>query len=179
MSGQWASVWQPSTLTYTPPENPSRNLQTLFAYVEARNSWHESPDSFLALFDDNLEHRILPQSLEKPVLNKKQYRELISGLLRFIKAYKMTLHDVIETEDTIVAHASSVTQGVYGTCSTSEYMITLRFAPPSEGELPKISYVKEFVDSLSSVEFFKEERRRAQLAKSQGSPSLNGSNGSD
>ncbi|KAK7472363.1 hypothetical protein VKT23_000480 [Stygiomarasmius scandens] len=164
----WAGVWQPSTLTYSPPNNPSRNLQALFAYVAARNAWHVSgPADFLALFDESLEHRILPQSLAKPVLNKRQYAELISGLLRFIKSYKMTLHDVIETENTIVTHASSLTEGVHGTQSTSEYMITLRFLPPEDdSKLPKICYVKEFVDSLSSTEFFKEERKRA-AAKSQ------------
>jgi len=93
MSGApWAGVWQPSTLTYNPPNNPSRNLQALFAYVAARNAWHISgPADFLALFDESLEHRILPQSLAKPVLNKRQYAELISGLLRFIKSYKVRL----------------------------------------------------------------------------------------
>ncbi|KAF9012706.1 hypothetical protein BDQ17DRAFT_1344483 [Cyathus striatus] len=33
------------------------------------------------VFDEDLEHRIIPQSLGRPVLNKRQYGEYFRGLM--------------------------------------------------------------------------------------------------
>jgi hypothetical protein len=79
----------PSSQLYTPPTNPSPNLQALLAYVEARNEWSTDHTKVMGFFDDSLEHRILPKSLGRPVLTKKQYSDYVAGLLRFIASYKV------------------------------------------------------------------------------------------
>jgi hypothetical protein len=40
-------------------------------------------------------------------------------------------------------------------------MCIFHFAPPQEEQLPKIRSVKEFVDGISVVDFFKNERMKA------------------
>ncbi|KAJ3896146.1 hypothetical protein GG344DRAFT_61546 [Lentinula edodes] len=167
MSGSWT----PSSLTYLPPKKQSPNVQTALAFIEARNAWFSRAacssgvGQMMSLFDESLEHRILPQSLCRPVLNKNQYREYVQGLLRFIRDYEISLHELIESNDnSIIIHASSVGASLSGATFKNEYMIILHFAPsPELGELPKITSVKEFVDSKTTAEFFQEERRRAKL----------------
>lgn len=88
-------VWTPSSLTYVPPKEQSPNVQTALAFIEARNAWFSRSacssgvGQMMSLFDESLEHRILPQSLGRPVLNKNQYMEYVQGLLRFIRDYKV------------------------------------------------------------------------------------------
>ena len=53
------------------PPDPSPNLVSLLKYVEAIKEWNL--DKILSLFDDDLEYHILPQSLGRPVMNKKLY----------------------------------------------------------------------------------------------------------
>ncbi|KAJ3762443.1 hypothetical protein F5880DRAFT_1505950 [Lentinula raphanica] len=170
-----SSLWTPSSLTYVPPENPSPKVQTTLAFVEARNVWFSrvasasGVEQMMSLFDDNLEHRILPQSLGRPVLNKNQYREYVQGLLHYIRDYKLSIHEVIESnDDSITMHASSAGMSVSGARFTDEYIFILHFtSSDTTEELPKITSVKEFVDSKVTAEFFQEERRRAKL-KEQG-----------
>jgi len=123
----------------------------------------------MSFMDDSLEHRILPKSLGRPVLNKKLYGEYLGGLLPVFKTYKMTLHEVIEAGDTIVVHASASGLSMADTTFTNEYNITMHFVPPENGEgLPKITFVKEFVDSENIVKFFAEEREKSAAAKRNG-----------
>lgn len=68
-------------------ETPSRNLRTFLAYVDALHSWDLV--AVLECFDDSLEHRILPQSLGRPVLNKRQYGEYFKGLMPLFKSYQV------------------------------------------------------------------------------------------
>ncbi|KAL0574813.1 hypothetical protein V5O48_007150 [Marasmius crinis-equi] len=157
--------WTPSSLVYHPPEHPSPRLQTVLEFIEASNEWSSARhiQRVMDLFDENLEHRILPKSLARPVLNKKQYGEYLVGLMGWIKSLKMTLHEVVEGEDTIVIHTSTAGEGLNGTSFAGEEMITFHFTPPKRSEeLPKISFVKEFVDSQSTYQFFLEERRKTE-----------------
>jgi len=159
-------------LIYVPPNDPSPNLQAALAYIDARNNWFSSADCvsaverMMSMFDEDLEHRILPRSLERPVLNKSQYKVYVNELLRFIREYTISLHEVTETIDnSIIIHASSVGTGLSGAKFSNEYMIFLHMKPSDNPEeLPKISKVKEFVDSKHTVEFFREERRRVGAA---------------
>ncbi|KAK1231655.1 hypothetical protein PQX77_005221 [Marasmius sp. AFHP31] len=160
--------WTPSSLTFTQPKYPSPRLQTVLEFIDASNEWSStrSVDRVMNLFDDSLEHRILPKSLARPVLNKKQYREYLAGLLRWIKSLKMTLHEVIEGEDTVVIHTSTLGEGLNGTSFAGEEIITFHFTQPlNSRDIPKISSVKEFVDSQSTYQFFLEERRKSQHSR--------------
>lgn len=100
----YASATFPSPLSFTPPENPSPNLQAVIAYVAARNATQsavaQSSAKSLALiedcFADNLEHRIIPKSLGRPVLNKKQYIEYLAGLPGIFKTFHVSSHLLTE-----------------------------------------------------------------------------------
>lgn len=70
----------------------------------------------------------------------------------------MTLHQVIETGDTIVYHATAVGESVSGARYDNEYMTTMQFVMGEHG--PQISYVKEYVDSRKTTEFFQEHSAR-------------------
>ncbi|KDR75483.1 hypothetical protein GALMADRAFT_247920 [Galerina marginata CBS 339.88] len=148
---------------FTVPQFPSRYLRAFLAYIDAFNAW--DLDLIVDCFDEALEHRILPQSLGRPVLNKRQYREYLKGVLPLFKKFKVTIHEVIEADEKMTVHASSVGESASGAPYTNEYMIVVHFvpAPPPAGAsaLPKMRFVKEFVDSASSVKFFTEERAKA------------------
>lgn len=76
---------QSPTYSFVPPSSPSPNLQTLLAYCDALNEWNF--EKVMAVFDDTLEHRILPKSLGRPVLNKKQYSEYFGGVMPLFKKF--------------------------------------------------------------------------------------------
>jgi len=75
------------------PETPSRNLRTFLAYADSLREW--DLEAILDCFDDALEHRILPQSLGRPVLNKRQYGEYIKGVMALFERVQVCLHPVI------------------------------------------------------------------------------------
>jgi len=103
----------------------------------------------------------------------------------------MILHEVVETGDVITAHvrprllkmallfgtltsdlrqASSAGETATGTPFANEYMLIIHFVPAKNGsgELPKMSIIKEFVDSGYTLKFFPEER--AKVAAAGGAP---------
>ncbi|KAE9405339.1 hypothetical protein BT96DRAFT_852953, partial [Gymnopus androsaceus JB14] len=160
------------SLTYVPPSSSDRspNLQTALAFIEACNNWYSNPDGTVAveqtldLFDESLQHLVLPKSLQRPALNKNDYTVYFTGMLHLLKGFKATVHEVIESTagNSVVIHASSVGLGVSGAPYANEYMLVFHMIPSNDpGVLPKILSVKEFVDSKLSVDFFQEERRRA------------------
>lgn len=65
----------------------------------------------------------------------------------------------------IYDQCSSTGESATGTPYVNEYMLIIHFVPPKEGGdgLPKMSLVKEFVDSATAVKFFTDER--AKVAK--------------
>jgi len=81
--------------------------------------------------------------------------------------FQVTIHEVIEADEKMTVHASSVGESASGAPYINEYMIIVHFvpAPPPAGPsaLPKMRYVKEFVDSASSIKFFTEERAKAKV----------------
>ncbi|KAF5385845.1 hypothetical protein D9615_002328 [Tricholomella constricta] len=146
------------------PKSPSPQVQTLLAYCDALNEW--DLDQVAAVFDDSLEHHILPKSLGRPVLNKKQYLTYFAGVMPLFKSFHLTLHEVIEAGNVITVHGSSAGDSATGAPYKNEYMLIIHFAAPKEGGdgLPKISRVKEFVDSSAVTKFFTEERAKAAKA---------------
>ncbi|KAF8070379.1 hypothetical protein FPV67DRAFT_1668238 [Lyophyllum atratum] len=125
---------QSPNFSYVPPESPSPNIRTLLAYREAFNEWNL--DKMAAVFDDSLEHHILPKRPEQKAI--------------FI--------------------GSSIGESATGSPYTNEYMLIIHFTPPAEGSdgLPKMSLVKEFVDSGTVLKFFTEERAKADKAAAAG-----------
>ena len=68
---------------FTIPNAPSPNMRALLAYIDALQAW--SFKDVMACFDEALEHRILPQSLGRPVLNKRQYGEYFAAIMPLMK----------------------------------------------------------------------------------------------
>jgi len=127
-------------------------------FIDALNRWDY--DKLMSVFDDSLEHRILPKSLGRPVLTKKLYGDYFKGMMPVFKKFHITLHEVIEANDKITAHASSVGESAHGVPYSNEYTFITHFTPAS-----RMYVVKEFVDSASSRSFFADERARAMEKK--------------
>ncbi|KAH9485738.1 hypothetical protein JR316_0002653 [Psilocybe cubensis] len=148
---------------FVAPSSPSPNLRAFLAYVKAAEAW--DVDRTMEFFDDALEHRILPQSLGRPVLNKRQYGEYLRALRPFFKTYQVTIHEVIEADNKMTAHASSNGVSVSGVPYANEHVLVIHYAPVSESAgpdaLPKMRLVKEYVDSSFSLTFFAQERAKA------------------
>lgn len=58
-------------------------MRALLAYLDALQAWDF--EGVMACFDEALEHRILPQSLGRPVLNKRQYGEYFGAIIPLMK----------------------------------------------------------------------------------------------
>lgn len=78
----------PSTERFAVPADPSPNLRTLLAYVAGLEAWDLA--RIIAPFGDSLEHHILPKSLGRPVLNKRQYTEYMAGVIPLFKSFKVS-----------------------------------------------------------------------------------------
>ncbi|CAA7260398.1 unnamed protein product [Cyclocybe aegerita] len=150
---------------FSVPEEPSSNLRAFLAYVDALHKWDH--EAVMACFDDELEHRILPTSLGRPVRNRLQYGEFFKGMMPMFRKFRVTIHEVIESDDKIAVHASSKGESTLGTPYRNEYTLMITFVPPSPSspgepveELPKMRHVKEFVDSAFSANFFSEEQAK-------------------
>ncbi|KAF6761043.1 hypothetical protein DFP72DRAFT_879911 [Ephemerocybe angulata] len=119
-----------------------------------------------SVFDEALEHRILPKSLERPVLTKRLYGEYWRGVMALFERFETKVIEVIEAGDKMTVHASSNGTSLSGTPYRNEYVLMIHFTPPVEaGGLPRMRYLKEFVDSGFSMRFFKEERERQRVAR--------------
>ena len=58
-------------------------MRALLAYLDAVQAWNFK--DVMEFFDEALEHRILPQSLGRPVLNKRQYGEYFGAIMLLMK----------------------------------------------------------------------------------------------
>lgn len=166
-------------------------MRTLLLYVDAVNARDYAALS--SVFDDALEHRILPKSMARPVLTKKLYIEYWKGVMALFAKFETKIHEVIEAGDKLTVHGSTRGKSWSGTPYTNEYVLIIHFAPLSSSssptatttsptsttispyattnvELPKIRYLKEFVDSSVSLDFFKEESERRRRVQGVGSP---------
>ena len=74
--------------TFVPPSTPSPYLRAFFAYVDAMHAWDF--DRVMQCFDESLEHRILPKSLGRPVLNKRQYGEYFKGTMPLFVKFRVS-----------------------------------------------------------------------------------------
>jgi len=146
------------------PEKPSRYLLSFLTFIKAMERWRR--DEAMALFDDALVHRILPESLQRPVLSKTGYGNYLTGVMPFFgPKFKVTIHEVVEAGHKMAVHCRS--QGKTGTGKTyeNEYCFFIHFVPLDRGvdpysplapgeELPKIELIKEFVDSTATRGLF-------------------------
>jgi len=153
--------------------NLSPNARTILSYFSAVEEL--DVQKVLPLLDDRLEYHILPKSLARPMMNKKQYGEYFIGVMPVFRSLKVVCHELIEVEkyNRVIAHISMKGLSSFGTPYDQENMLIYELAPSPDGEgLPKILFAKEFVDSTYSSNFFKTERQKLRAARSgAGTPS--------
>jgi hypothetical protein len=73
---------------WIPPASPSPNLKTALAYCDALNEWDRN--KIFNVFDDTLQHEILPKSLARPILDKKGYVEYFSAMMLLFKRFRVS-----------------------------------------------------------------------------------------
>ncbi|KII95580.1 hypothetical protein PLICRDRAFT_96072 [Plicaturopsis crispa FD-325 SS-3] len=158
---------------YDPPVDPSPNVRAVLSYIAALNNKdvnRETLEHIQSHFHPRLEHHILPRSLGRPVLTKNQYGDYYVAVRKMYADFEVTLHELIESAkgDCVVVHATGHCVSKTGARYINEYTTFFYMAPSPaydpEG-LPKFILIKEFVDSHSSLEFFKAERARVAARK--------------
>ncbi|THH21327.1 hypothetical protein EW146_g215 [Bondarzewia mesenterica] len=152
---------------YSPPANPSPNVQRVLAYAAALNEWDY--DKVMECFDDTLEHHILPESMGEPVRNKESYKAHLKSTMPLFKEFKITIHELVEGSDAITLHSSSTGLSIFNTSYDNEYALFVRLVPPKDkGSLPKFGVVKEFVDSKFTVQFLETDKAKAEATATKG-----------
>lgn len=124
--------------TYVPPTNPSPELQTVLAWIDATNTWPWDVSAFAAqISDDEYHHTVLPSSLGAPEIKSKA--EWVAGfekgflplfesfeasrtgyhddVLTGLSTLQLKVHEIIEApEGRVIAH---VRTAQYSTCYKS------------------------------------------------------------
>ncbi len=72
---------------WVPPPSPSPHVLVLLLYLEATETWNY--DALMSLFDDSLQHWTLPRSLNRPLLNKRQYGEYVKSVRPTFSTFKV------------------------------------------------------------------------------------------
>lgn len=108
-------------------------MRTLLRYIDAVNARDYA--SMASVFDDALEHRILPKSMARPVLTKKQYLDYSKSLLGMFAKFETKIHEVIEAGDKLTVHGSTRGKSWSGTPYTNEYMLLIHFTHPTPSTL--------------------------------------------
>lgn len=72
---------------WVPPCSPSPYVLVLLLYLEATENWDH--DALMSLFDDSLQHWTLPRSLNRPLLNKRQYGEYLKVVRPTFSTFKV------------------------------------------------------------------------------------------
>ncbi|EJD41618.1 hypothetical protein AURDEDRAFT_169277 [Auricularia subglabra TFB-10046 SS5] len=113
-------------------------------------------------------HYILPDSLGMPVnTSKEAYLANLTLTLGMFTAFTVTTKEIVEETGKIAFHATSTGTSATGASYANEYILIVQFREDESGT-PKISCVKEFVDSQFSVAFFAAERERIAKAQTPG-----------
>lgn len=76
-----------SNMNFKIPHDPSPNLRAFLSFIDALHRWDF--DDIMDCFDETLEHRILPQSLGRPVLNKKQYAQYFRAIFPIFQSWRV------------------------------------------------------------------------------------------
>ncbi|KAF8589497.1 hypothetical protein K439DRAFT_1253540, partial [Ramaria rubella] len=143
--------------SYNIPPDPSPELQTALKWIDGFNCW--DIDQITSVLSNDYTHHILPKTLGVKSRNKEEFREYFTGILPMFQDFKVTIHEIVEGAGKLVIHASSTATSTTGYPYANEYNLILHLVSQGEG-LPKISMIKEFVDSKFAVEFFVGERKR-------------------
>ncbi|KIJ51378.1 hypothetical protein M422DRAFT_158316 [Sphaerobolus stellatus SS14] len=145
------------------PANPSPQLQVVLQWLDAWKTLNV--DNVLPTLADDYKHQVLPKSLGRPMLNREEFTQNYRAVLPLYSYFEVCANELIEVPGKIFVHAMSSGKSTTGAPYNNEYCLTFYLVNQDDG-LPKISYLKEFVDSKYSSEFFAGERERQSLKMS-------------
>ncbi|KAH8104840.1 hypothetical protein BXZ70DRAFT_623247 [Cristinia sonorae] len=140
-------------------KDPSPQLQAALHWINALIETRDVQDLESAITDD-FAIQVLPKSLGRPQLHKEEYLKYSNSFtFHVVRDFEATIQEVVETADKVVLHASSKATSATGFPYSNEYIIIFHLALQPDGQY-KVKYLKEFVDSQFSTEFFPAERKR-------------------
>ncbi|TFK65000.1 hypothetical protein BDN72DRAFT_846132 [Pluteus cervinus] len=145
----------------------SPQRQAVLDWLEGFNKW--DADAIAApMSDESFEHQLLPTSLNRPRRSKQEFVDYIRNDVVFLlRDFKVTVDEIIEEPGKVVVQASSTAQSTTGFPYYNEFMIIFHLQLSAVDGVPRITLIKEFVDSAFTVNFFAEEKVR--IAASKGS----------
>ncbi|THH20620.1 hypothetical protein EUX98_g8547 [Antrodiella citrinella] len=141
--------------------DPSPQLQVVLRWLDALVTTHDVKALESTLTEDYT-YQVLPRSLGRLARSKSEFLEYCDSFsMRVVRDFEATIHEVIETPNNVVFHASSTAISATGYPYANEYIIIMHVNLQPDGEY-KIRSTKEFVDSKLSSEFFPAEAKRQQ-----------------
>jgi len=164
--------FEPEHEGYIAPREQSPYLAALFKYMSAINAMDF--DTITEAFDHKLVYSILPTSLQRPVIGHEMHLNYLDDITKMFIELRVNIHEVIEENQKIMAQLSVTGQGRSERRYENEIIFIIHFEKVSSRDLrkfgpnggnwpvdalPKMVNVKEFVDSLRTKAWFKEERQ--------------------
>lgn len=127
----------------------SKLLTTAMAVIAGYNAWNM--DAIMAPRSANCTHRVYPDRLGRPLLNRTAYVDYFSSLLPFFDNFTVTVTDtyVDEAKNQVAVQCFSKANSVLGPYG-NEYVIMMKMTACQE----EVYEVREFVDSEASAMFF-------------------------
>jgi hypothetical protein len=127
----------------------SKLLKTAMTVIAGYNAW--DMDAIMAPRSENCTHRVYPDRLGRPLLNRTEYITYFSSLLPFFDNFTVTVTDtyVDEKRNQVAVQAFSRADSVLGPYG-NEYVVMMKMTECKT----QVYEVKEFVDSEASAMFF-------------------------
>jgi ketosteroid isomerase-like protein len=124
-------------------------LKTALSVIAGYNAWNI--DAIMAPRSENCTHRVYPDRLGRPTLNRTAYITYFSSLLPFFDNFTVTVTGtyVDEERNQVAVQAFSKADSVLGPYG-NEYVVMMKMTEDQE----KVYEVREFVDSEASAMFF-------------------------
>ncbi|TCD70556.1 hypothetical protein EIP91_002902 [Steccherinum ochraceum] len=145
-------------------KNPSPQLRAVLTWVDAVTTSHDA-DKLAAVLTDDYTHYALPKSQGFPPYDKPSLVGFAQQvLMKMFLEYNTIVHEVIETQDKVVLHMTSTGHSSTNATFTSEVIIIAHVVPQEDGEY-KIKTHSEFADTECMKNFFFEEMKRQEAAK--------------
>ena len=127
----------------------SKLLTTALSVIAGYNAWNM--DAIMAPRSENCTHRVYPDRLGRPTLNRTAYITYFSSLLPFFDNFTVTVTGqyVDEERNQVALQAFSKADSVLGPYG-NEYVVMMKMTECQT----QVYEVREFVDSEASAHFF-------------------------
>jgi len=132
-------------------EKYSKLLKTVQAFVNGYELW--DIDAIMGPWAASCTYHTVPTSLNRPMFNNEEYRVYFSGIMPYLKDFRVTILDtfVDTTTNQVALYARSNAESVLGPYE-SEQTIMLKMTEDME----KVCEIKEFFDTAQMQNTFSE-----------------------